>query len=90
MIGKQHYYLQDVQRASYFIDRALRGKFEIQTSHIRELSFIQYKKKVEIRNELNEHNMTDDVILVLKQKIFKYDKIKSLIENAAQKVHKIQ
>ena len=33
--------------------------------------------------------MTDDVILVLKQKIFKYDKIKSLIENAAQKVHKI-
>jgi hypothetical protein len=29
MMGKQHFYLSDLVKASYYINRAMRGKFEV-------------------------------------------------------------
>lgn len=45
MMGKQHFYLQDLLRAEYYMDRSTRGKFELPTSKIRELSLIQMQRK---------------------------------------------
>lgn len=49
MIGKQHYYLNDLRKASYYLDRTLRGKFELKLSKVREFSIMHYKLKLQQR-----------------------------------------
>lgn len=43
--------MQDLLRADYYMDRAMRGKFEVESSKTRELSDQNYKRKKEIRQE---------------------------------------
>lgn len=49
LIAKQYFYLSDMLKSSYYMDRVMRGKFEIKTSKVRELAMIQYSRKLESR-----------------------------------------
>lgn len=51
MIAGCYFCMQDLLRADYFIDRAMRGKFEVESSKTRELSDQNYKRKKQIRHE---------------------------------------
>ncbi len=51
MIGTQHFYLTNLSRAQYYLDRASRGKFEVYSSKIREFSLLQYEKKMDYRRD---------------------------------------
>ncbi len=45
MLASCYYYKQDLLRADYYMDRAMRGKFEVESSKNRELSDQNYKRK---------------------------------------------
>lgn len=47
MLGKQHYYLGNLHKAQYYIERSHRGKAEGAQSNLKELSSNLYKKKQE-------------------------------------------
>ena len=49
-IGKQYFYLGNVKKAQYYIARAVRGYSEGITSKTRELSNIQFSRRLENRN----------------------------------------
>ena len=40
LIAKQYFYMSDLHKSAYYMDRAMRGKFEVKTSKVRELSMI--------------------------------------------------
>lgn len=51
MLAKQHFYMMDLKKAGYYLDRAMRGKFEVPSSKVRELALIQYHRKIEDRQD---------------------------------------
>lgn len=50
MIGQQYFYLRNLDKAGYYIERFKRGYFELPCSKIRELSKLQYTQKQENRD----------------------------------------
>ena len=88
MIGRQYFYMSDLQRSGYYIDRFQRGKFEIHSSKVRELSLIQYHRKLESRYDkaaIEERKQ----IGVFEERP-QYDKIKSKVQKAITQIYKIQ
>jgi hypothetical protein len=51
-MGKQYFYLGNVKKAQYYIARAIRGYSEGMTSKTKELSNIQFNRRLEKRNQL--------------------------------------
>jgi hypothetical protein len=47
MMAKQYFYLQDLQKADYYLDRFQRGKFELPDSKTRELAMLGYQRKID-------------------------------------------
>ena len=50
MIGQQYFYLRNLDKAGYYMERFKRGYFELPCSKIRELSKLQYTQKQENRD----------------------------------------
>jgi len=42
LTAKQYFYLSDMHKASYYLDRVMRGKFEVKSSKVRVLAMLQY------------------------------------------------
>jgi hypothetical protein len=51
-MGKQYFYLGNVKKAQYYIARAIRGYSEGTTSKTKELSNIQFNRRLEKRSQL--------------------------------------
>lgn len=99
MIGKQHFYLQDLFKADYYMDRCTRGKFELPTSKIRELSLIQMQRKIDSRKVKTTMGDTGEpqpdnykemdlpkVMAVIDKSIYKVKKIQKRSKNGFYKI----
>ena len=88
MIGRQYFYLSDLHKACFYIDRTMRGKFENATSKVRELSLIQYHRKLEAR--------MDKTLIEERSKVIKFEdrpnyaQIQDKIDRAVGTIYKIQ
>lgn len=89
MLAKQHFYMMDLRKASYYLDRAMRGKFEVATSKVRELSLIQYHRKIEERED-KQAAIDSKATGVSFEQEPQYEQIKERMEKALQTISKIQ
>jgi hypothetical protein len=87
LIGKQHYYLNDLRKASYYLDRTLRGKFELKLSKVREFSNMHYKLKLQQRAErgqLGSQGAIDP------ENASHNDRVQNCIDQTVEQIYKIQ
>ena len=88
MIGKQHYYLNDLRKASYYLDRTLRGKFELKLSKVREFSNMHYKLKIQQRVERGQ---LDKVIsgAIDTENATHNERVQNCISKSVEQIYKI-
>jgi hypothetical protein len=82
-IGIQQFYLTDLKKCHYYLDRSLRGKIEMKESKVRMLSALQYGRKLDLR--VDDIRDSDEAIMRVN-----YDKVKPLVKSALRHVQKIQ